>query len=104
MAAAAQATATGSHLERAWLAGLLEELCEFDRETGSRGERQAARWLADRLGEEGAVAEVEEEASHHTFWWPLGLACCAGTLARLAGWRGRRLGASALGLAVSARA
>ena len=53
---------------------MLEELCSFDRETASPGERAAAEWLVERLRAEGAAdARIEEERGHHTFWWPLGL-------------------------------
>jgi hypothetical protein len=76
---------------------LLDELCSFERETGSSGERAAADWLVERLGEHGVAAEVEEEPLHDTFWWPLGLAAGAGVLAGMLGLRGRRLSGAALG-------
>jgi len=52
---------------------LLDELCAFERESGSSGECAAAEWLVARLAEHDVVATVEEEAIHDTFWWPLGL-------------------------------
>jgi hypothetical protein len=92
------------HLDQTWLRELLEELCRFERETASPGEHEAARWLVERLGMEGAAAAVEEETSHQTFWWPLGLACAAGALAGLGGRRGRSLAAGGLGVAAAAAA
>jgi Zn-dependent M28 family amino/carboxypeptidase len=76
---------------------MLDELCSFERETGSPGERAAADWLVERLGEQGAPGAVEEESLHDTFWWPLGLAAGAGIAAGLLGLRGRRLTGAALG-------
>jgi len=48
----------------------LEELCIFDRESASEGERGAAEWLAGALRDEGARdARVEEEPeANGTFW------------------------------------
>ena len=83
--------------DAAWHRELLDELCSFERETGSSGERAAADWLVERLGEHGAEAVVEEEPLHDTFWWPLGLAAGAGIAAGLLGLRGRRLTGAALG-------
>jgi peptidase M28-like protein len=76
---------------------LLDELCSFERETGSPGERAAADWLVAELGRHGAEAKVEEESLHNTFWWPLGLTAAAGIAAGVLGLRGRRLSAAALG-------
>jgi len=101
---ATSAAGAPAHLDRAWMRELLEELCGFERETGSPGERAAARWLAGRLGEAGAEARVEEERAHPTFWWPLGLACGAAALAALAGRRRRSLPAAAAALAAAALA
>jgi len=83
--------------DAAWHRDLLTGLCSFERETGSSGERAAADWLVERLGEHGAGAAVEEEPLHDTFWWPLGLAAGAGVVAGLLGLRGRRLTGAALG-------
>src|SRR3954453_2887876 len=92
----------GPHLDEAWHRELLEELCGFERETGSEGEAAAARWVVDRLSAEGAAdAQVEEGRGHHTFWWPLGIACAAGLVAGLRGARGRSLPAAALGAAAA---
>jgi Peptidase family M28 len=83
---------------------LLDELCAFERETGSSGERAAAGWLAERLAEHGVAAEIEEEPLHDTFWWPLGLTGAAGVVAGMLAQRGRRLSAVALGAAAFAAA
>jgi hypothetical protein len=92
----------GPHLEEAWHRELLAELCSFERETASAGEREAAEWLVRRFAEEGAAdAHVEAERSHHTFWWPLGLTSAAGFVAGLRGMRGRSLAAAALGAAAA---
>jgi hypothetical protein len=95
---------TPAHLDSPWHRELLAELCEFDRETASPGEHRAAGWLAERLGEHGADATIEEHTSHQTYWWPLGVACAAGVLAGLIGGRRRSLLAGALGLAGAAAA
>lgn len=93
----ASADAATGTADTAWHRELLDGLCAFERETGSSGERAAADWLAERLGEHGVSADVEEEALHDTFWWPLGLAAGAGVLAGMLALRGRRLSAAALG-------
>lgn len=90
--------AVADHLDQGWHQALLDELCRFDRETGSGGERAAADWLVERLTEAGAdAAHIEEERGHHTFWWPLGLAAAAGVLAGVRGMRGRSAFGAALG-------
>jgi hypothetical protein len=75
----------------------LEDLCSFPRQTATEGEHRAARWLADRLGDEGAPARLEEEPSNGGYWWPLGVAAGAGLLAGLAARRGHRLIGTVLG-------
>ena len=68
----------------------LEQLCAFDRESASEGEKQAADWLAGALRDEG-VREVrveEEPEANGTFWWSIGLLAGAGALAGLAARRG----------------
>jgi hypothetical protein len=92
------------YLDRAWHRALLDELCEFPRKTASEGERRAAQWVADRLGEEGAPARLEEEPSNGGYWWPLGLAAGAGLAAGLAARRGRRGLAAAIGALAAAAA
>lgn len=83
---------------------LLDELCSFERETATAGERRAAEWLAARLAEAGVEARLEEERIHSTFWWPLGLTSAAGVAAGAAALRGRRLLGAALGAAAAALA
>jgi hypothetical protein len=90
------------YLDAQWHRALLDELCAFERETASGGERVAAEWLLKRLAAEGVgEARIEEHYGHQTFWWPLGIAAAGGVLA---GWRaahGSRLGAAALGTAAA---
>jgi hypothetical protein len=82
----------------------VEELSAIDRPSASPGERQAAEWLVTRLAEHGAEARIEVEDGHGTYWWPLGLASAGGALAGIAGLRGRRGLAVALGSAATAAA
>jgi hypothetical protein len=90
------------HLDAGWHRRLLDELCALDRETGSAGEMAAARWLLERLDDEGAGSlRIEQERGHQTFWWPLGLAAAGGAVAGWRALRGSRLGAAALGLAAA---
>jgi hypothetical protein len=90
-----------AHLDQGWLRELVVALSSIERETGSPGEREAADWVAARLAEEGATGEVETERLHNTFWWPLGLAGVAGTLAGISALRGHRLIGAALGAAAA---
>ena len=96
------ATEDADYLDARWHRALLDELCAFERETASAGERAAAEWLAERLaGEDVDTVQIEEERGHQTFWWPLGLAAAGGVAA---GWwaaRGSRFGAAALGAAAA---
>jgi len=101
MAVTATAPA-GPHLDPSWHRELLDELCRFDRETASDGERIAAAWLVERLRAEGVDdVRLEEERGHQTFWWPLGLTSAAGLLAGIRGVRGRSVAAAALGAAAA---
>ena len=95
--------------EQAWMRERLEELCSFERESASEGERRAAEWLAAELREAGAPnARVEAEPEANGKWWlSIGLLAGAGALAGLAarrGGRGRRLMATAVGTAAAALA
>ncbi len=92
------------HLDSAWHRALLDDLCSFPRGTATEGEHRAAQWVADRLGEEGAPARLEEEPSNGGYWWPLGVAGAAGLVAGLAARRGRRGLATALGALAAAAA
>src|SRR5262245_19304548 len=101
MAVTATAPA-GPHLDPSWHRELLDDLCRFDRETASDGERIAAAWLVERLRAEGVDdVRLEEERGHQTFWWPLGLTSAAGLLAGIRGMRGRSIAAAALGAAAA---
>ena len=86
------------------LRGLLDELCSFERETATDGERRAAEWLADRLRERGVEPRLETERIHSTYWWPLGIASAAGAAAAIAARRGHRVLGAALGLLGAAAA
>jgi peptidase M28-like protein len=90
--ATAAAREIGSPPDEVWLRGRLDQLCSFDRESASEGERQAAEWLARELGEAGAsdVRIEEEPEANGTFWWPIGLLAGAGALAGMAALRGGR--------------
>src|SRR5262245_53714086 len=76
-----------------WMRGRLDELCSFERESATQGERQAAEWLAGELRQAGArdVRIEEEPEANGTFWWPIGLLAGAGALAGVAARRGGRL-------------
>ncbi len=104
MAEAVSDTRAGGAADAARHRQLLDELCAFERETGSSGERAAAGWLAERLAEHGVDAEIEAEPLHDTFWWPLGLTAAAGIVAGRLAQRGHRLSAMALGAAAFAAA
>jgi hypothetical protein len=85
----------------------LDELCAFERESATEGERRAAEWLAGALADEGVrdVRVEEEPGANGSFWWPIGLLAGAGALAGLAGRRGgrvARLFAAATGAAAAA--
>src|SRR3954449_11979065 len=93
--------------DAAWLRERLEELCIFDRESATDGEREAAGWLAGALRDQGVgTVRVEEEPeANGTFWWPIGLLAGAGALAGLTarrGGRARRALATVTGAAASA--
>lgn len=87
----------------------VEHLAPIERLPCSAGEREAAEWIAARLRDAGADAELEEDPVHGTYTTPLGLAAGAaagaGALAvHVGGARLRALatvvGAGATGLVV----
>ena len=82
----------------AWLRGLLEQLERIDRPSASAGEREAAEWIVERLGELGAAARIETEEAHGTYWWPIGIGTTAGVAGGLAALSGRRALGTALGV------
>jgi hypothetical protein len=77
----------------------------IERGTASPGEREAADWIAQRLGELGCEAHTESEQVHGGYWLPVGApAAAAAGLALLAlrGGRLARLAALAGGTAAAA--
>jgi hypothetical protein len=91
-------------LDDAWLRDRVEALSAIDRPTASEGERRAAEWVVARLTDVGAPARIEEEVSNGGYWWPLGLTASAAALAGVAGLRGKRALAAAIGAAATAAA
>jgi acetylornithine deacetylase/succinyl-diaminopimelate desuccinylase-like protein len=93
--------------EGAWRQAI-RELASFKRPSASEGERQAAEWIAARLGALGCDAVIEQERAHGGYWWPIGLANLlalggALLLAPRRGGKARRLGATlASGIAAAA--
>lgn len=86
--------------DRRHLRDAIAHLAAIDRPSASPGEREAAQWIAARLGEFGCSARVEEERAHGGYWFPLGvpaaLAGAAGLAARHGG-RNARLLAGGVG-------
>jgi len=80
-----------------WLRGLLETLERIDRPSASAGERQAAEWLVDEFAKLGAVARIETEPAHGTYWWPIGIGTALGVAGGVAARRGHRLTGTLLG-------
>ena len=85
----------------------IHELAAFERPSASAGERRAAEWIAQRLGELGCQVEIEEERAHGGYWWPLGLANLLAAGAAIGALRGRgglrrALGTLAAGTAAAA--
>jgi hypothetical protein len=83
--------------EADWLRERLEELERIERPSASDGERQAAEWLVAQFDELGALAWIEAEDAHGTYWWPLGIGAGLGALGAIAALRGRRLLGALLG-------
>ncbi len=107
--ATAAAPQTSAAPPETWLRERLQELCAFERESGSEGERRAAEWLVGELSGAGArEARIEPEpAGSGSFWWSLGLLSAAGALAGVLGRspsRAARGAAAALGAAAAALA
>ncbi|MFL5855362.1 MAG: M28 family peptidase [Solirubrobacteraceae bacterium] len=75
---------------------VVEALAPLRRNPGSEGEREAAEWIARRLGEAGAAARIEAEEVGSTFYLPIGVHSALGAAAGVASLLGaRRLGALA---------
>jgi Zn-dependent M28 family amino/carboxypeptidase len=81
----------------ATLREVIEALAPIERAAGSEGERQAARWIAERLTAAGAPARVEEAGFRGDFAGIVAALAAAGAVAGVAAAtrRGRRLGALA---------
>ncbi len=84
VATSAASSQVSPHLDREWLRQMLDQLCEFDRESATQGEHDAAAWIIERLADERVEGRVEVEQVHGTYWWPLGLGVAAGALAGIA--------------------
>jgi hypothetical protein len=85
----------------------IHELATFERPSASEGERRAAEWIAQRLGELGCTVDVEQERAHGGYWWPLALANLLGVgaavaLLRRGGRKRRALAALAAGTGAAA--
>jgi hypothetical protein len=76
-------------------------LAALERVAGSRGEHDAALWIADRLRVHGAVTRVEEERVHGGYFAPMGVPAAVSALAGLAVLRGAR-GAGLVGAVAAA--
>lgn len=74
----------------------IERLAAIDRSSCSKGEHEAAEWIAAALNELGAEATVERERVHGTYWWPLGITSALGIVAERAARRGARAFAAAI--------
>jgi hypothetical protein len=70
---------------------VIETLAARERGSASEGERWAAHWIADRLGELGCEATVEEETVRPDTWRNLVTLNAIGAVAGLAAARGSRL-------------
>jgi peptidase M28-like protein len=84
------------------LRSAIEHLAGIDRSSCSKGEHEAAEWIAAALRELGTDARVEPERIHGTHWWPLGLTSALGILAERISGRGSRLIGAALAAAAAA--
>ncbi len=72
------------------LRATIEPLAAIDRESCSRGEQEAAEWIAAQLRECGASVALERERIHGTYWWPLGITSALALAAALPVGRRRR--------------
>lgn len=76
--------------EVAELEHVVRHLAAVERASASRGEHEAAEWIAGRFRELGLEPEIEEERGHGTYWIPTGLLAAIGALGGLVALRGRR--------------
>ncbi len=82
-------SASGS--AEATLHEVVEALAPLERRAGSEGEAQAARWIADRLGDAGCRAEGEEATFLDGYAKPIGSLARVSALAGAAALASRRL-------------
>jgi hypothetical protein len=75
---------------------VVEALAPLEREAGSQGEREAAHWLADRLGQAGARVQVDEEEFLDGYADLISALCAAGVASGVAGLSGRARGMAAV--------
>ncbi len=89
-------TETAARTSEATLREVIETLAPIERGAGSEGERQAAAWIADRLGDAGAPARVEEASFRGDYALVIGalaaIGAGSGILAASGGNRRRRAG------------
>ncbi|HVF52428.1 MAG TPA: M28 family peptidase [Actinomycetota bacterium] len=57
------------------IADTLHALCAIDRPSASTGEKEAADWVAARLGELGCKVEIEEEVAYRHFAGAIAMLC-----------------------------
>src|SRR4051795_9828151 len=69
---------------------VVEALAPLRRNPGSEGEREAAEWIARRLGEAGADPRIETEEVGSTFYLPIGVHSALGAAAGVASLLGGR--------------
>jgi acetylornithine deacetylase/succinyl-diaminopimelate desuccinylase-like protein len=89
-------------VDRDELRAVVAELAGLSRPSGSDGEAEAARRLAERLRERGCHVRLEEERVHPDPWRGLALLSALAAGAGVAALRGRRVLGAALGVAVAA--
>src|SRR4051794_18746076 len=88
-------------IEQADLRRLVGELSEISRPSASEGEREAAEWVAARMGELGVRARIETERAHSGYWAPLGALTAIGAAGAVIGRRHRLLGTALAGAAAA---
>jgi peptidase M28-like protein len=76
-------------------------LAALDRLPCSRGEREAAEWIARRMRASGARVAIDSERVHGTYFTPLGVLNTVAALGGLAVLAGRRAGAAAGAIGVA---
>ena len=91
------------HTDEETLREVVETLARLERRAGSPGEEQAARWIAERLGQLGCDVQVDEEQFHDGYARVIGALAAGGALAGAAALRrGTRKAAAAAAALVTA--